>query len=133
MDAQFSAISDHILERFGVRYLRMEDGTAEAELRLSPEDQNYLGVPFGGLIFNLADLTAGAALRSLGSMGVTVSADVRFLRGIQGLEKLLCRAEVRKAGGSLVFVDTSVTAEDGRELAALSFLFARRKEATPSA
>lgn len=128
MDAQFVAVSNHILERFGVRYLRMEDGVAESELVLKPEDQNFLGVPFGGVIFNLADLTAGAALCSLGTMGVTVSGEVRFLRAAPGLEKLLCRAQVRKAGGTIVFLDASVFAEDGTELAALSFVFARKQD-----
>ncbi|MBO4212157.1 MAG: PaaI family thioesterase [Oscillospiraceae bacterium] len=128
MESRFEPIAEQIFQRFGLRYLKMEQGVAEAELRLKPEDQNYLGVPFGGVIFNLADLTAGAALRSLGSMGVTVSAEVRFLRGVTGLDKLRCRAEVRKAGGSLVFVDASVYTEQGQELAALSFIFARKKE-----
>ena len=127
-DAHFQMVGQRIYDRFGVKYLKAEDGVADSELILKSEDGNFLGMPYGGVIFNMADVTAGAALRSLGAMGLTVSGEVRFMRGVPNVQKLLCHAEVRKAGKSIGFVDASVTDEKGLELAALSFVFTRMKE-----
>ncbi len=122
-EAREQIIAGRIFERFGIRYLRAENGEAEAELRLGEADFNAMGLPFGGILFNLADCTAGAAHRSLGSIGMTVSGEARFLRGAREAKRLICRARARKEGRSLGFVDASVEDENGTELAAFSFLF----------
>ena len=125
---ELQRVGNRIYDRFGIRYLYAENGVSESELILQPEDGNFLGMPYGGIIFNMADVTAGAALRSLGAMGLTVSGEVRFMRGVPNVAKLCCRAEVRKAGKNIGFVDASVTDGEGLELAALSFVFTRIKE-----
>lgn len=122
-EATTKRIEQRILDRFGIRYLSAGDGEATAELELREEDLNAMGLPFGGILFNLADCTAGAAHRSLGCIGMTVSGEARFLRGTREAGKLICRAKARKEGKSLGFVDASVENEKGTELAAFSFLF----------
>lgn len=112
-----------VYDRFGIRILRAENGEAEAEIKLRAEDRNLMGLPFGGVLFNLADCTAGAAVRSLGCFGMTVTGESRFLRGSRDTERLVCRASIRKNGRSLGFVDAAVEDENGRELAAFSFTF----------
>lgn len=113
--------------RFGIRFLSADQGTAVAELPLGEGDMNPYGIPYGGMMFNLADCTAGAALDSLDIAGMTVSAETRFLRGEEKVEKLVCRARVRKAGHSISFVDASVTDGEGLELSAMSFVFVNRR------
>ena len=122
-DENTRRINQLVFERFGIRYLRAENGEAEAELELREEDLNAMGLPFGGILFNLADCTAGAAHRSLGCIGMTLTGEARFLRGTRDAKKLLCRAKSRKAGKSLGFVDAVVEDENGLELAAFSFTF----------
>ena len=122
-EAKTKEIEQRIFDRFGIRYLRAENGEAEAELTLCPADFNAMGLPFGGLMFNLADCTAGAAHRSLGCIGMTVCGESRFLRGSRDAEKLVCRARCRKEGKNLGFVDASVCDEKGTELAAFTFTF----------
>ncbi len=122
-DGKTKEIERMIFERFGIRYLRAGNGEAEAELALRPEDLNAMGLPFGGILFNLADCTAGAAHRSMGCIGMTVCAESRFMRGVRGAEKLVCRAAIRKEGRSMGFVDASVADETGTELAAFTFTF----------
>ena len=73
-------------------------------------------------------VTAGAALRSIDAMGLTISGDVRFMRGVPNVKMLRCRAELRKLGKSIAFVDAAVFDEQGQELAAMSFSFARKRE-----
>ena len=122
-EATTRRIEERIHERFGIRYLRAENGEAEAEIELREADFNAMGLPFGGIMFNLADCTAGAAHRSLGCIGMTLSSESRFLRGVRDAKKLVCRAKSRKAGKTLGFVDASVEDEKGTELAAFTFTF----------
>lgn len=123
IDAKTKEIEQMIFDRFGIRYLRAENGEAEAELELRENDLNAMGLPFGGVLFNLADCTAGAAHRSMGCIGMTICGESRFLRGVRDAKKLLCRAQTRKEGKTLGFVDASVTDEKGTELAAFAFTF----------
>ncbi len=122
-EATTKRIEDRIFDRFGIRYLRAENGEAEAEIELQEADFNAMGLPFGGIMFNLADCTAGAAHRSMGCIGMTLSSESRFLRGVRDAKKLVCRAKTRKEGRNLGFVDASVTDEAGMELAAFTFTF----------
>ena len=122
-EATTKRIEDRIFDRFGIRYLRAENGEAEAEIELQEADFNAMGLPFGGIMFNLADCTAGAAHRSMGCIGMTLSSESRFLRGVRDAKKLVCRAKARKEGRNLGFVDASVTDEAGMELAAFTFTF----------
>ena len=61
-----------IWEKFGISFSTVENGTACGELTLNPRYLNFYGVPFGGILFNLADNTAGMAFLSAGGNGVTV-------------------------------------------------------------
>ena len=122
-EATTKRIEDRIFDRFGIRYLRAENGEAEAKIELQEADFNAMGLPFGGIMFNLADCTAGAAHRSMGCIGMTLSSESRFLRGVRDAKKLVCRAKTRKEGRNLGFVDASVTDEAGTELAAFTFTF----------
>lgn len=122
-EAATRRIEQMLLDRFGIRYLRAENGEAEAELELREPDFNAMGLPFGGILFNLADCTAGAAHGSLGCIGMTICGESRFLRGSREVRKLRCVAKARKEGKTLGFVDASVTDEQGTELAAFSFTF----------
>ncbi len=126
-EATTKRIEKRIIDRFGIRYLRAENGEAEAELELQDLDLNAMGLPFGGILFNLADCTAGAAHRSLGCIGMTMTGEAQFLRGTREAKKLLCRAKSRKAGKSVGFVDASVEDENGLELAVFRFSFMNYK------
>ena len=84
-----SVAKQDILEKFGITFPLVEDGKARGELTLRPEHRNHYGIPFGGIVFNLADNTCGMAFLSAGGNGVTVSGSVNFLRGA-------CQSESRK-------------------------------------
>ena len=126
-EENWTQAAERIYARFRIRFIPVEDGVVESELALQPEDGNFLDMPYGGILFNMADVTAGAALRSIDAMGLTVSGDVRFMRGVPGVKILRCRAAVRKLGKSMAFVDASVFDDQGPELAAMSFTFARKR------
>ncbi len=113
-----------IWEKFGISFSTVENGTACGELTLNPRYLNFYGVPFGGILFNLADNTAGMAFLSAGGNGVTVSGNVNYLRGAEpDVKKLICRAVVKKPGRRLFFIDAEVSDEFGNILSEYSFVF----------
>lgn len=119
-----SVAKQDILEKFGITFPLVEDGKARGELTLRPEHRNHYGIPFGGIVFNLADNTCGMAFLSAGGNGVTVSGSVNFLRGADPkAEKLICEAEVRKTGKHLFFIDAEISDDFGTVLSEYSFVF----------
>lgn len=113
-----------LFDKFGIRFSRVADGKADSELELQPEHRNFYGVPYGGVMFHLADNTAGMAFLSAGGNGVTVNGNVNYLRGApRETKKISCHASVRKSGRKLFFVDAEVTDDRGNLLSEYSFIF----------
>ena len=118
------AAKKDIEEKFSVEFQKMEAGECVCVLPMREAYINSWGIPYGGILFNLADITAGAAYLSAGGNGITVSGHVDYMRGAQkGTENLTCRAKVSKAGKKFFFVDAFI--EDDREkiLCKFSFIF----------
>ena len=113
-----------ILEKFGISFSELKDGSAVATVRILPEHRNFYGIPYGGFLFNLADNTAGMAFLSAGGNGITVSGNVSYYRGADPEEELLiCRARVVKRGSRLYFVNADVEEPSGRLLSSYSYIF----------
>jgi uncharacterized protein (TIGR00369 family) len=88
-------------------------GWCEASLTLTPHHLQHTGVPHAGLIATLADHACGGAAISVAPRGhlvLTTDLGVRLLRGLAA-RRLLCRAEVVKAGSQVTFAEASVEAE----------------------
>ncbi len=112
-----------IREKFGIEIIEAESGKAVCELSLLEGHVNFYGIPYGGILFNLADITAGIAYLSAGGNGITLSGHVDFMRGAKESVKLICRAEVRKSGRKFFFVDAVVEDEKTNLLCKFSFIF----------
>ena len=118
-----------ILERFGIRITVEESGRTYGELPLGDNVRNLYGLPDGGILFYLADCTAGIAFLSAGGNGVTASATVNFMRSADpDAGKLYCRGEVKKMGRTLCYVSAVITDEAGRELSEYNFIFCNRPQ-----
>ena len=105
------------------------DGEAEASAPLMSKDRNFYNVPYGAVLFNLADNTAGMAYLSTGGNGVTVSGNVNYLRGAapEAME-LRSRAKVikrgrKQRGRKLCFINAEVEDDLGNLLSTYSFVF----------
>ena len=57
----------------GIRLKKIGDGFAEAELDFSSRRANFMGTMHGGALFTMADVAAGSALLSHGSLCVTLN------------------------------------------------------------
>lgn len=110
--------------KFGICFSEAENGTACGEMSIQPQHRNLYGIPYGGVMFNLADNTAGMAFLSAGGNGITVSGNVNYLRGASPeADKLICLAKIKKAGKRLFFVSAEITDNFGTLLSEYSFVF----------
>ena len=116
-------LKDDVECKTGFRFIKIEDGIAVSELKLQDEHLNPYGIPYGGVLFTMADDTAGIAFLSAGGNGVTVNGHVDYLRGSRDAEKLICTAKVRKAGRRIFYIDADIINEKDLDLCRFKFVF----------
>lgn len=92
--------SDGLNRYMNIQILDISEGAAVAELDLTPEMLNPLGVAHGGSIFTLCDAAAGSAAASRGRLAVTLSGVINYLRPGKASETLRAEASELKAGKS---------------------------------
>lgn len=119
-------ILEGMTQQFGMRFEEIGNGYVRVVVPLKPEHLNFHGIPYGGWLFHIADLTAGIAFLSDGKTeGVTASGDIQYLRAAMGAAKLTCIARVVKRGHMLDYVETELLGDEGKMLARANFMFAR--------
>lgn len=92
----------------GIRTLDIQEGYAKGEVILGKEHTNVMGAVHGGMLFSIADVIAGSAAQSHGEKTVTVSADVKFLRGVLDSKKLVCEVKEIKNGRFFSIYDAEI-------------------------
>src|SRR5215470_19311379 len=105
-DAQF-------VQSLGIELTSWGKGWCETRVTVLPAHRQQHGFIHAGVLMTLADHTCGGAAASTMPEDrdvITVENKISFLRPASG-EKLICRAEVLRAGRNLVFVEAEVTVE----------------------
>ena len=106
-----------------IRITKLEKGACECVMELDPSRQgNPNGTVQGGALSTLADITTSYAVATTGSGTCTVSGSIDMLRGKTPSGVLTCRAEVVKAGGTLVWTDMKIRDEAGSLIAKGEYL-----------
>ena len=106
-----------------IRIIRVKKGGCECEMELDPARHgNPNGTVQGGALSTLADITTSYAVASIGTGTCTVSGKIDKLRGKVPEGVLTCRAEVVKAGGTLVWTDMKIRDEAGSLIAKGEYL-----------
>lgn len=82
-----------ILETFGMTVVRARDGACLIESTVPDQLVNAGGFAHGAIAFSLLDTASAYCVRSLGTRGVTTSANLHYVRGAVGGDRL--RAEVQ--------------------------------------
>ena len=112
-----------IAEFLKIRIAKIEKGACECEMELDPARHgNPNGTVQGGALSTLADITTSYAVASIGTGTCTVSGKIDMLRGKTPEGVLTCRAEVVKAGGTLVWTDMKIRDEAGSLVAKGEYL-----------
>lgn len=116
--------AENIWANCGIRCIWLEKGCVRAELAIGPEHKNPLGLIYGGLLYNLADLVCGVAYLTMGGYGPTVSGDMQFIRGVgEDVGRIICECRVVKYGRRISFAQSDISDPEGNLLARGNFTF----------
>ena len=95
-------------EKFHMTMICMNDGVAMAQMIVTPKDINPLGLVYGGINYNFADIVAGCTFYSAGGYGPTVSANYDYLRSTADTESLVAIAKDIKRGKHIHFIEVEI-------------------------
>lgn len=120
-------IENTFTEYLGLEVLQYEDGYCKTRLKIKPEFLNPICGLHGGVLFTIADTTAGAAAIHLDAESTitTVDGNIQYMRPGLDLDYLYAEATLIKDGKRMAFVDVHLLTEDDTLLAKATFTFAR--------
>ena len=75
---------DEFARQNGIEIVEIAEGHAGTQVRIKPRHLNAGGYVQGGVLFTLADLAFAAATNSHGTLTVTSTANITFVRGASG-------------------------------------------------
>lgn len=120
-------LQDKFARQNGIEIIDISDGYARTQVQIEPRHLNAGGSIQGGVLFTLADLAFAAATNSHGTLTVTSSANITFVKGANAG---VITAEARELVNHhhLPFCEVSVTDQSGKVLAILTATGYRKKE-----
>ena len=109
-------LHDEFARQSGIEITEIAEGYARTQVRIEPRHLNAGGYVQGGVLFTLADLAFAAATNSHGTLTVTSSANITFVRGVSsGIISALAQELVNHH--HLPFCEVRVTDDAGNLLA----------------
>lgn len=124
IDAPFIAMTpqeffknDRFATEAGVELIEISKGYAKARLVVGPQHLNAGNTTQGGAIFTLADLALAAAANSHGTLALSLTSHITFLRGSGPGDILTAEARERYIGTSTGHYQVDVTNQDGKLIA----------------
>jgi acyl-CoA thioesterase len=108
----YDAFAQHI----GIEMLGIQEGRAQARLRIQDYHLNCHGILHGAVLFALADLVLAAASNSYGPAAVSIQATISYLKAISG-GVMIAQAEELSRNAVLGLYHVRLTSEDGGLLA----------------
>ena len=97
----------------GMRVAELGDGWARGELLLEERHRNPMGIVHGGVYYTLMDQLAGMATAATGRGGVTLDANVSYLKSARAGETVRCKLEAVHIGKSVAVYEAKCFGEDG--------------------
>lgn len=123
-------LHDEFARQNGIEIVEIAEGYACTQVRIEPRHLNAGGYVQGGLLFTLADLAFAAATNSHGTLTVTFTANITFVRGAsKGI--ITAQAQELVNHHHLPFCEVRVTDEAGNLLAIFT-ASGYRKDGIPS-
>lgn len=110
-------------EKFNIQFTSVSEGKVICEQNICEKQRNYLGLIYGGYLFNIADVTAGVCFLSTKQFGPTIHGSIDYMSSTVSATKLICTATMIKKGRTLSYIDTSITNESGKLLAKGTFQY----------
>ena len=123
-------LHDEFAKQYGIEIVDISDGYARTQIQIEPRHLNAGGSVQGGVLFTMADLAFAAATNSHGTLTVTSTANITFVRGAS---VGVITAEAREIVNHhhLPFCEVQVTDQAGNLLAIFT-ASGYRKEGHPT-
>ncbi len=131
MTAQEFFKNDIFATSAGIELVEIQEGYAKAELKIGPQHLNAGGRTQGGAVFTLADLALAAAANSYGTMAVSLSSNITFLRASGTGDTLTAEARERYTGRSTGHYQIDVTNQEGTLIATFESSVFRKEQKLP--
>lgn len=123
-------LNDEFARQNGIEIVEISEGYARTQVHLEPRHLNAGGSVQGGVLFTLADLAFAAATNSHGTLTVTSTANITFVRGAStGI--ITAQAKELVNSRHLPFCEVCVTDEQDNIIAIFT-ASGYRKDGTPS-
>ena len=107
-----------------LQLVEMSQGNATMEITIREKHENIYHMVHGGVIYTLADTTAGFACRTFGCKVVTATSTIHYLNAAkQGTKRIYCKSNCIKKGRKLMVQQAEVYDDNDRLLASGTFTF----------
>lgn len=101
----------------GLEVLKSDNGHSEVKLDIRPEFFNHMKSLHGGLLFTIADVAGGVAVRAAGEVAcTTMSSNIVYMSPGIGTKTLYAYGDVLKHGRKTTISEVLVTDENGKKL-----------------
>ncbi|MDO3389910.1 hotdog fold thioesterase [Bacteroides sp. ET489] len=131
MTAQDFFKNDLFARNAGVELLEVKEGYAKARLTITADHLNAGNRTQGGAIFTLADLALAAAANSHGTLAVSLSSNITFLRSSGPGDTLYAEARERYIGRTTGYYQIDVTNQEGKLIATFESSVFRKGDTLP--
>ena len=112
-----------VLELFGISVQQAHDGHCRLHAQVTEQLVNGAGFAHGALAFALLDTACAYAVASLETLGVTVNANVSYVKGSQQGDQLDAQVSVVSRSKRLLTLTGEVHNQDAQLVAHGSFMF----------
>ena len=109
-------LHDEFARQNGIEIVEMAEGYAKTQVRIEPRHLNAGGYVQGGVLFTLADLAFAVATNSHGTLTVTSTANITFVKGATG-GLISAQAQELVNSRHLPFCEVRITDDTGNLLA----------------
>jgi acyl-CoA thioesterase len=123
--------NDQFAKTVGIELLEVQEGSAQARIKLRREHLNGVATGHGGAIFTLADFAFAAAVNSHGTVAVAINADVSFIKAVAEGDVLTAEAKEIALNPKLAVCAVKVTDQNGEIVASFQGTAYRKNRDLP--
>lgn len=123
--------NDHFAGKVGIRLIEVKEGYSKAQLTVSDMHLNAGRRTQGGVLFTLADLALAAAANSHGTLALSLSSHITFLRSSGTGDTLTAEAREQYIGRSTGYYQVTITNQHGDLVASFESSVFRKNDPLP--
>lgn len=123
--------NDRFAAQAGIELVEIGEGYGKAKLVVESRHLNAGNTTQGGAIFTLADLALGAAANSHGTLALSLTSNITFLRQSGPGDTLYAEARERYRGRRTGHYQVDVTNQDGELIATFEASVFRKEDKLP--